>query len=192
MAIQVENSLLHWNYFMALESDVAQLSRYVEFAESNWRTYSIEAARLLLAASSEVDVLAKQLCRMVDPEAKVENINRYHPIITGAFPTLREAKVTLPRCGLTLTPWIHWRATSPPRWWTAHNKVKHERNDHFKEGNLQNALNAMAGLFLLVLHFYRRTGEETLKPAPAWFQPPEDLASIGVFLDAGYCLSLRH
>jgi len=32
MAINTSNSLDHWNYFLALEKDLENLSRYVEFA----------------------------------------------------------------------------------------------------------------------------------------------------------------
>ena len=35
---------LHWNYFLALDKDVEALSRYVEFDESNFDTYSNEMA----------------------------------------------------------------------------------------------------------------------------------------------------
>ena len=54
MGIQSGRVFLHWNYYIALEQDLAKLSRYIEFAEGNFSTYSIELAHLLLAASSEV------------------------------------------------------------------------------------------------------------------------------------------
>jgi hypothetical protein len=37
------------------------------------------------------------------------------------------------------------------------NNVKHHRNIHFSEANLKNVLDAIAGLFVLLLFFY---GEE--------------------------------
>ena len=62
MGIKAGASLIHWNYFLALESDLAQVSRYIEFDSNNYRTYSIELSHLLLASSSEVDVIAKGIC----------------------------------------------------------------------------------------------------------------------------------
>jgi len=41
---------IHWNYFFAIEDDLATLSRYVEFHEDNFTTYSIEIARILMTA----------------------------------------------------------------------------------------------------------------------------------------------
>lgn len=52
MAIQETQSILHWNYFLALELDVERLARFVEFTGSNFATYSIEMAHLFIAAAS--------------------------------------------------------------------------------------------------------------------------------------------
>ena len=51
----------HWNYFLAIERDLEPLSRYVEFNPKNFDCYSIEIARLLLAAAAEVDIVCKQI-----------------------------------------------------------------------------------------------------------------------------------
>ena len=53
----------HWNYFLAIEEDLENLSRYIELREDNFATYSIETAKILMAASQEVDVLFKAICR---------------------------------------------------------------------------------------------------------------------------------
>ena len=66
-AVQESNmeniSLQHWNYFLALESDLGKLARFVEPTEANFRTFSLEIVRLFLAACSEIDVVAKQSIR---------------------------------------------------------------------------------------------------------------------------------
>ena len=72
---------LHWNYFLAIEKDLENLSRYVEFDEKNLDTFSIELTHILFSASSEVDVIIKQLCNLIDPITKAENINDYRNII---------------------------------------------------------------------------------------------------------------
>ncbi len=50
MGIQQKETLLHWNYFLAIESDLEKVSRYIEFAENNYGVYSIELAHLLLTS----------------------------------------------------------------------------------------------------------------------------------------------
>ena len=53
---------LHWNYYLALDNDMARVSRFIEFNPANLQVFSLELAHLLFAASSEVDVVAKALC----------------------------------------------------------------------------------------------------------------------------------
>ncbi len=179
MAIQENTSLLHWNYFLALESDVERLSRFVEFTPNNFQTYSIEIAHLFLAASSEVDVIARQICSRVDASAKARNILQYRNIIKTAIPELESSIVTIPRYGLELRPWINWCSDTTPNWWNDHNKVKHQRNEYFPSANLKNVLNAMAGLFMLTLHHYREIIEgRRIEPPPNLFNPPPELAIV--------------
>ena len=66
MAIEEKESLLHWNYFLAIESDLGKVSRYIEFTQENFGVYSIELAHLLLTSASEVDVVAKGICRFLE------------------------------------------------------------------------------------------------------------------------------
>lgn len=66
--------LLHWNYFLVLESDLEHLSRYIEFTKDNYKIYSQEMARLLLTAGSEVDVVLKGLCKKMIADLKVRQL----------------------------------------------------------------------------------------------------------------------
>ena len=155
MGILVQQSFIHWNYFIALENDLAQASRYIEFNQHNFRTYSIEMAHLLLASASEVDVIAKGICCFLEPKARAENINNYHDIIRRSLPEFVQETVYVPRFNLTLKPWSNWRGVDNPLWWRSYNKVKHERSEHFPDANLKNVLNAMGGLLISVFYFYK-------------------------------------
>lgn len=161
----------HWNYFLALEDDVIRLSRYIEFTQDNFDAYSLELARILFSAASEVDVVAKQLCAKLDKTSKADNIVKYRKIIRPAFSVLADALVLVPRFGLTLNPWEQWANNSNPVWWTAYNNVKHHRHTHFADASLKNALNSVAGLFVLLLFFYREESQNaSLTPDPILFQ----------------------
>jgi hypothetical protein len=154
MAIQATSGKLHWNYFIALERDLEVVSRYVEFTPPNFDVYSIALAHLLFAAASEVDVIAKLLCQQSSPSQPRGNINQYRSILLTAFPTLPTMQVVVPRYGLTLTPWANWAGPDNPDWWRSYNNVKHERDAHFQEATLTNALNAMGALLLLTYIYY--------------------------------------
>ena len=192
MAIEETNSLLHWNYFSALESDVERLARFVEFTSKNFDTYSVEIAHLFLAAASEVDVVARQLCSKMDGDANAQNMNKYRVVLRRCYPEMEASSVMIPRYGLNLRPWRNWRDDKNPDWWGDHNKVKHERGEHFSRASLKNVLNAMAGLFLVVLYYYRDTmNVRRIVPPPSLFVPPADLARIAPTAGGPMVLSIK-
>ena len=73
------------------------------------------------------------------------------------LPEIITTQIFVPRYGLTLTPWDNWRAgkNGNPLWWRSYNKVKHERDAHFNQATLKNALNALGALLVLTHHYYR-------------------------------------
>ena len=177
MGIKSTQIETHWNYLLSIESDLEKLSRFVELHKNNFECFSIEISRLLMAAAAEVDVVCKQLCKKIDPISKARSINKYQEKIVSEFESIPDFKVFIPRHGLTLQPWYNWgeKIENPPLWWTAYNKIKHQRHTHYKSGNLKNALNAIAGLFIMVLYLYREKatlGE--LYPALKILQVTED------------------
>jgi hypothetical protein len=87
----------HWNYFLALEKDLENISRYIEFTEDNLKTYSIELTHILLSASSEIDVIMKELCCLIDSNAPRNNINDYKIIIQGNLQSFIEEEISIDR-----------------------------------------------------------------------------------------------
>jgi hypothetical protein len=173
MTIKTNKIEPHWNYLLAIERDLDELSRYVEFDKRNFKCFSIEIARVLLASGAEVDVVCKQICRVINPKSVAHKIHEYRNEITPAFPQLPQFKVSLLRFGLSLTPWAQWKkANGVPLWWTAYNKIKHQRDSEYWQANLKNALNAVAGLFVIVLYPYKDKAQlEGLLPSPQLLRP---------------------
>jgi len=145
----------HWQYYLSLVEDIDRVSRYIDLAEDNYTTYSTEFTRLLLAAGSEIDVVAKLLCTKVDPSSKPSTIIEYGKVLSPKYSGLTSVEVSIPRAGLSFVPWHDWTNEGAPSWWSSYNKVKHERDKNFKDANLGNVLNAVAGLcvFVCYLHY---------------------------------------
>lgn len=166
---QTEKPKIHWNYFLALEADCQKLARYIEFAENNYPIYSIELAHLLFAAASEADVAAKLICKQIGQSIDPRNVDDWRNILKPAFPKIERMCVTIPRHGIRFRPWENWGLNQNPIWWRAYNNVKHERNAYFQEASLKNALNALGGLYILLLYLYKDlaiAGE--LSPSPSF------------------------
>ncbi|TMA90480.1 MAG: hypothetical protein E6J74_23765 [Deltaproteobacteria bacterium] len=191
MVIQSRAIDPHWNYFVALDDDLVKLSRYVDLHEKNFDCYSIEIARILLASAAEVDVICKQLCKKVEPNSSADNINAYRSEITVAFPNLTKLKVLVPRFGLTLRPWDEWQNQGVPLWWTAYNKVKHHRHTDYEKASLKNSLNAVAGLFVVLLHLYKDKavlGELAPNPQLLTLEHVDGMSITGAGINVSYAL----
>src|SRR5688500_7110661 len=145
----------HWNYFLAIERDLENISRYIEFANANLETYSVELTHLLLSASSEVDVVMKQLCSLLDPTRQTNNIDDYRAVIQATLPSLIGEEITIERYGLKFKPWINWNGTTNPDWWRSHNNVKHQRNNYFHEANFKNKIYSIGSLLLTIVYYYK-------------------------------------
>jgi hypothetical protein len=144
----------HWYYFVALSEDLEATSRYVEFDPENFTTYSTEFGRIILAACSEIDVAAKLLCGRINAGAKAENIVDYMTVITGAYRSFPTIEVAMRRYDIATVPWESWSSSGSPTWWKKYNSIKHERDKHYREASLKNAIDSVAGLAVVVAHLY--------------------------------------
>jgi hypothetical protein len=86
VAIQTSVAEPHWNYLLALDDDLGTLARYIEFAPGNFECYSLELARVLMAAAAECDVIAKQLCERFAPGLRRRQDRRVPAAPTPAHP----------------------------------------------------------------------------------------------------------
>jgi len=149
-------NLLHWNYLLALEQDLSNISRYIEFTSENFKTYSVELVHLLLASSSEVDVVLKLLSNSLNDGKQHRNINDYRNTVQSKAPNLITETCYIPKFGLTFTPFEEWNEGDNLAWWKSYNGVKHERNENFPKANLENALKSICALGINCLYYYSK------------------------------------
>jgi hypothetical protein len=175
MGIRTTGTEIHWNYFLAAEADLIELSRFVEFHPKNYNCFSVEMARLLMASAAEVDVVCKELCKTINAASHSGSIHQYRDEIVHTFPMIPSFEVVLPRYGLRLKPWTNWkRPNNPPAWWTAYNKTKHHRHTEYHKACLKNVLNAVSGLFVICLYLHKNKAEAgELTPTPIVLRPNE-------------------
>jgi hypothetical protein len=192
MAIILTKTDAHWNYFLSVEADLERLSRFVEFDERNYECFSVEIARILIAAAAEADVVCKQICRNLNPASSANNINNYRDEIVQAYPVVPCFEVLSPRYGLRLKPWDNWSDShGVPVWWTAYNKIKHHRDTEYHRASLKNVLNAVAGLFVVCLYLYKDKAEHgELIPSPSILRPSED--RFGGVTHGGFEFSIKY
>lgn len=146
---------IHWPYYLSLESDVDNLSRYIEFSEDNYSTYSIELVRIFLSIGSEIDVVMKEICLALFPNCKASKINQYQKIIKAELPSLITESAICSKYGLSFKPWLNWDlGIKSPEWWSQHNNVKHQRSDFYSQANLRNVLESLSALYIANIYLH--------------------------------------
>jgi len=146
----------HWDYFTALEDDVQKLTRFIHFSEENLKVYSIELARLLMTSTQEIDVLFKQICvKHNDPSTTELGYRKFFQ--KGRYTKIRNIVTVLHRYDLRFTPFAKWD-NDTPEWWTANNKVKHQRHTDFHKASLGNVLKSLSGLLIANMYFADEMG----------------------------------
>ena len=151
----------YWKQYLMIEKEFKNTVKYVAVAASNYKSYSDAYAKLLLQIGSEVDVVAKIICKVINPATKADGICQYQTEICTHFPEF--VNVTVACDDQNLQPWNGWNAVSP-QWWKAYNGVKHNRNqvetigavtqENYKFANQGNVLNALAGLYQMEQYLY--------------------------------------
>jgi hypothetical protein len=157
-----------WEYYLDLERQFADFLNYVPYLDGNQNVYSFKLANLILSIGAHIDSALKEMlkCREFSEQyseiiKKIENkgatIIDYYPIAEKyclserkvEFKRLPEPEVILPFQDYVKNA----NETKTPLWWKVYNNVKHEFGLNFKEANLVNAKNALAGAFLInVVH----------------------------------------
>lgn len=165
----------HWAYYLVLEKDLLDVERYVCFdlGDNNFYTsvtpieignskcFSNEFIKQYQAICSEVDVILKTICEELgNPRADKMNTG-YTPTVLNTWNSIIQQKVKM-KNEVELQPFLNWKDApnyQSPDWWTPYNKVKHERLDNYKEANLKNVLNALAGLYILENYLVKYIGD---------------------------------
>lgn len=164
---------LHWSYYLVLEKDFLDTERYIsfdfgdnymyglqqvtDFANSN--TFSNEFVKQYQAICSEVDVILKSICKELGND-KAHDMKTYTPEVLGEWGNLPNQKVRLNT--IELQPFKNWSPPPTfrsPEWWSPYNKVKHERLENFRNANLKNVANALAGLYVLEQYLVKFIGD---------------------------------
>lgn len=172
--MNLNNFIKHcWKFYRALEDDFMKISRYVTLEESNKDCHSIEFSKQYQSICSEIDVVCKLYCELIDPNGKYGNIFGYAYKILDSNPSIVNAEVVCDN--FTLKPWEEWKCDPEdykngknpnnisPKWWKLYNKVKHERlreddfgKPYYRQANLMNTINSLAALYVLEMNMFKK------------------------------------
>ena len=144
-----------WNYYLTLEADLENTSRYVEPTQKD--VYSFEFQKIIILACCEVETAFKYLCNMINDHNTAQNILEYREIILSKFPKMQIAEVYIGRANQGVVPFRDWSIQSPG-WWRAYQEIKHDRGTAFSNATYWNAAQALAGLYILIFYLSAASG----------------------------------
>ena len=160
LELKIMNSKVEsvWNYFLALEDDLKETSRYVEPYNQD-DVYSIEFFKIMVLASTECESVMKMMCKELSGEEKGD-ISDYKQILLTHFPGICNAEVYIPRAGFKcICPFADW-SSKPLNWWSVYQNCKHSRHSHFCDANYETTTTVMGALYILLLYFCKLMGDD--------------------------------
>ena len=155
MYINYPRPLHYWNYFLTIEDELIETIKYVELNMENKNTFSIKYTKIILEASSEVEVLLNQISKRYGLTKKRSNWGDYFQIVNKNLKTLITDGMVLEQYGIIVKPFIDWKKEEELEWHKAYNSLKHDRGKHYKKANMENALDSVSALFTTVIHYYQ-------------------------------------
>lgn len=151
---------IYWNYYLMLEKDFINITKYVKIKKCNYETCSDEIIKLIEVIGSECDLIFKKICN-IGLNSRKGKINEYSKIL-NFYPEIVNEKIKVKYTDIILEPFKGWNKKEPWKlfWWKAYNEVKHNREENYKNGNFCNLLNSLSALFLLEMYFCREIGRK--------------------------------
>lgn len=203
---------IYWSQYILLEKEFTNTLFYLALDNSNDDSYSQAYSKLMLEIGSEVDVVFKEYCRTIDSEfnPNYRTIGRYKDCIKNCNQDFIIQEVSVINHNRSLFPWQEWN-TRPdaPWWWTAYNKIKHQRTsaveidnkrqEAYKFANQKYTLLALAGLYQIMIYFYyylaEQEGKKVLTPLPGsrlFKLCGNNWDNVGFYMDSAFYMEEGH
>lgn len=159
----------YFRYYILLENKFTSTLNYVELAEENFSTYSVEYAHQLLAIGSELDSFFKIYCGFNSDDRK--NIIHYTRHIMNSYPKITSQKIEIINTDIEIAPYADWEQWNPSNntgnlldWWEAYNSVKHNRQNNITKASMKNVINSLAALHLIEMKYLQAITKGTKEP----------------------------
>jgi hypothetical protein len=175
--------------FSILQGDLLRLFEYIEPADGNEATYSFRCLELLIRACGEVEANCRVILEQngyagggrwtMKDYVKLEKTHRLSsyrvrlPVWTGAHGTRQ--------------PFADWKSSPTLPWFQAHHSAKHNRHTEFNTANLGHAIDAVAGvLVLLSAQFITHDFGPVVRTISLESEDPEFEDAIGGYFRVGF------
>lgn len=145
----------------------------------NLNTFSSIYLKLILEIGSEVDNIFREICGL---SGRVD-ISDYAAPVFSKYPAIVNQFVSVNDSSICISPFSGWNTAQPSQslsFWNNYNSIKHDRITNYKKASLETTINALAGLFILLMY---RIDELYKKEPNAVFNYPHERESKLFYLN---------
>lgn len=138
--------------YMAIEQRLVQTFRYVQLHTDNGATFSYEFNHILRDCGNALTSALDKIIRRSRHPNKVDlDFSDFRSFLSSNIPYLYRRSVTpLPASNLLVLPFrVLSKSEAVPGWWNSYDQIKHSETHNHKEGNMRNAVNAVAALAII-------------------------------------------
>ena len=180
----------YWEPYMLSENEFLSIVDYVALRDCNLNTSSEKLIRCLL---STCELFESTMKAMYDLSGK-SSFDEYLKKMMSDTSFNMDVRMHLRRGMLTTSfqPFVEAKPGNAPLWWSAHNKVKHDRTTAFDAGNLQNCILALAALYYANCQFVKKIGDYWYTQLPHTHSNCRDVPNDTSKLFASNFLKTRH
>ena len=159
-----------WLIYLNLEKELLSSFEYVYFDDSieQQSVYSNKFAEITLRASIEVETIAKEVYKNSGGDKQIDQRLRFDKdcikYLNEKFGLNEKVvRITYPFFDChsddnnEIFPFSDFNMNNDEGWQKSYQAIKHNRNEEYKKGNLRNALNTVAALYLLCIYYKNET-----------------------------------
>lgn len=150
----------YWSYYLSIEDMLKKTRQYVSASNENRNTYSDEFSKIILLSCSEIDSILKLMCRMkgITYEERRYNMLVYSEVLLQ-FEHIKEMAYSPDiytannEKALIVFPFKYLDKSDKCaglKWWNDYQKIKHNRLDNAKRGDLFTAVSAVVAHYILL------------------------------------------
>lgn len=154
-----------WNTYIQIENELIDIFKYVELSTDNYKTYSSKFLKVFLQIGSEIDICFKEYLKLFQSNS-ASSIAKYKQQLQNYDVDFFDESIEIKQLKTIVKPWEELKNNNTISWWTAYNKVKHERTNQvtintvtqeaYKFADLENVITSLSGLYVLLMNIFAK------------------------------------
>ena len=149
-----EFRLKYWNEYLYYEKEFISITDYIHLDKSNLNTYSFKLLEMLIGICSAIDRMFRKFTGLAVQNCSIKDYKDSIINIENSFYNLEVRLIN--NDDIILKSFIEWEPSNnidAPKFWTAYNNIKHDKNGGIINATYENVLNALSALYILNIKY---------------------------------------